>query len=156
LNLIAFHNAEAKLVWPKFAVWMLVDSEWGVVRFARSARSKEAIRDVAALYARIAEGGEVGIDEWKAAAAAAARSSAAAASCAVSAATAYIYTYDYAFFGDAANAAANTAANYAAEAHAAGAFAYASSYGIYKHQKVRAAQADKLLELMSAAPLPHV
>jgi len=49
-------GADLSLVWPRFAVWLLVDPKWGVFRFAKSAPSKKAIQDVADAYLQVIKG----------------------------------------------------------------------------------------------------
>ncbi len=93
-------GADLSLVWPRFAVWMLADEHYGVVRFAKTNEQRAAIRRVAELYQRQVIGETVDIEDWRKAMAADA---------------------------DAADAARTSA---------------------------RIKQADKLLELMAAAPVP--
>lgn len=61
-------GADLSLVWPRFAHWLLVDKEHGVVRFAKE-KSKLAIEAVAALYAGVIAGEKVEKEEFRAAAA---------------------------------------------------------------------------------------
>jgi hypothetical protein len=124
-------GADLSMVWPRFAVWMLADPTWGVLQFARSARSKKAIQDVAAAYRSVAEGHSEAPD-WRALRAAAADYAAAAA-----------YAADYA---------AAYAAAYAADYAADYAAAYAADYAAAARDKWRVAQAGQLLELLAAAP----
>ena len=57
-------GADLELVWPKFAHWMLVDPELGVIEFATTPATKKAVEDVAALYARWIAGDKPAEDEW--------------------------------------------------------------------------------------------
>ena len=125
-------GADLSEVWPKFAVWMLVDKKWGVLQFAKTARSKKAIQDVADAYKSVIKDKTLRPDwETLRAAAAAAAYAAAAAAYAAAAAAAY-------------------AAAAAAAADGQRGKAYESA-----RKKWREAQADKLIELLSAAPVPE-
>ena len=114
-------GVDLSLVWPKFAVWMLNDSEYGVIRFANSERTIKAIQTVVDLYQKKIDGISVSDEQWKAAA---------------SASAAY-----------AASASAASAA-YAAASASAYASAAASAYA---RTKLRIAQSEKLLELLKKA-----
>jgi hypothetical protein len=132
-------GADLSLVWAKFAVWLLVDENDGVIRFAKSERTIKAIRDVADLYTRTI-GGEV-IDRamWKTAAADA------AAAAYADAATAYAATAA----ADAAAAAAAAAdAAAAAAAYAADAAATATATGVGARKIHFGKCADKLIEIL--------
>jgi hypothetical protein len=53
-------GADLSLVWPKLAVWLLVDPTHGVIRFAGSEHGvREAVERVAALWQRVIEGESV-------------------------------------------------------------------------------------------------
>jgi hypothetical protein len=140
-------GVDLPLLWPRFAVWLLSDPEWGMMNFARSVRSKNAIGNVAALYTLAIEGRKIGIARWRGAAMGAAHSAAPAASCAVSACTVYIHTCEYPGGGDAAESDARIACAYAVQAYSIGSHFDESAYGDYKRTKMRKAQANKLLEL---------
>ncbi len=135
-------GADLSLVLPRFFVWLLVDPEDGVIRYAKTALVRKAIQDVADLYSRKALGENVDAEVFrvvrKAAAAADAYSDAAypyaAAACATYAAAACA-TY-----------AAYSAADYAADA----AYAAAADYAAAAKKQARIKQADKLIELLSA------
>ncbi len=74
-------GADLSMVWPKFAHWMLVDEKDGVIRFAKTDRTRDAILNVGALFARLIAGDSVSQKDWRAdadAAAAAWRADAAA------------------------------------------------------------------------------
>ena len=43
-------GSDLSTVWPKFAVWLLVDPTYGVIRHAKTDQSKAAIEHVAELY----------------------------------------------------------------------------------------------------------
>jgi len=51
-------------VWPKFAYFLLVDGEHGVIKFARSERSKKSIQDVADMYQRKINGEIIDANRW--------------------------------------------------------------------------------------------
>ena len=133
-------GADLSMVWPRFAHWLLADPDFGVIRHAKTDTSKKAISDVAALYSRWISGEKPVRKEWVAAAYAA---YAAAAYTAYTAYAAYAAA-DAADAADAAYAAAYAA--YAATAAAASAYKYA-------RMSARRAQAEKLLELLSEAPV---
>jgi hypothetical protein len=143
-------GADLSGVWPQFAQWLLVDAEWGVIKYIKKEEHQKVIQRVADLYAA---GDKATRDEFLEAAracrevreryaAAAAYAAAAYAAAAAAAAAAYAAA-------DAAYAAAYAAADAAyAAAYAAGAYADA-------RQKARTAQANKLMELLYAAPVPR-
>jgi hypothetical protein len=120
-------GADLSKVWYHFAHWLLVDPTDGVLQYARSQRSKDAIRLVAELYARAARGEKVARAEWLRA-----RDTADAAAAAAAAAAAYAYAA-------------------AAAAYAAYAAAYAAAAAA--RRKAFKRQADKLIELLAAAPI---
>jgi hypothetical protein len=62
-------GADLSLVWPRFGRWLLVDPEDGVLRFARSARSKTSIQNVAILYDRWLSGAKPSELDWRGASA---------------------------------------------------------------------------------------
>jgi len=156
-------------VWPQFAVWLLVDEQWGVLQFAEADRTQKAIAAVAEFYKSGKFGKREHYDEiskiretaadaagaaadaawaatgdvWAAAGAARAAWAAGAAARAAAAAAA-------AGAADAAGAAGAAAAAAAAAADAAGAAADAADAA---KQKWLIAHADKLLELMRQAPV---
>ncbi|HZT60966.1 MAG TPA: hypothetical protein VFA21_20345 [Pyrinomonadaceae bacterium] len=72
----------------QFMVWLLIDSEEGVIKFARSKRTRAVIEAVGALYNRLLAGEEVSRQEWRDAADAASAAYAAYAAYAASAASA--------------------------------------------------------------------
>lgn len=55
-------GADLSLVWPKFAVWLLVDKKDGVLQYAKSERSITAIKRVAELYGKVIKGEVVNKD----------------------------------------------------------------------------------------------
>ena len=139
-------GADLSLVWPKFAVWMLIDSQWGVLQFAKIQRAKEAIERVADLYSKQIEGVNLPVEVWRDAAAdayaadayaadAAAAAAAAAYAAAAAAAYAAAAAADAAYAADDAAYAATAAAAYAADAADA-------------RRTWRIAQSEKLLELL--------
>jgi len=131
-------GADLYLVWPKFAVWLLVDKKDGVIRFAKTEKSKNAIKATAGLWQRVIAGESVAslrpeFERARAAAAAAAYAAADAAYAAavgvgVGAAAAYAAAYAAADAADAADAAADAAyAAYAAGVGVGAAAAYAAA-----------------------------
>jgi hypothetical protein len=137
-------GADLSLVWHQFAHWLLVDPQDGVIKYAKTDKTKDAIQLVAELYDRAARGLLVEKKEWQRA-----RGVAAAAYAAAYAA------YAAADAADAADAAyaADAAADAAAYADAADA-AYAAAYADAARRKSYKRQADKLVELLAAAPVP--
>ncbi len=111
-------GADLSMVWPKFALWLLMDKKDGVIKYAKKDQTRIAIENVGKLYARVVAGEIVAITEWRAA-----RSAAAAAA----AADAYAYAYAYAATYAATYAAADADDAYAAAAAAADAYAYAAA-----------------------------
>src|SRR3990167_4174371 len=79
-------GADLSNVWNQYAQWMLLDPEYGVIRFAKKENTKEAIERVGKMYGLAAVGKNPTKQEWKAAAAAAAAAFAAAAADAADAA----------------------------------------------------------------------
>jgi hypothetical protein len=138
-------GADLSRVSDKFLFWLLVDPKDGVIRFAKTDRSRAAIQKVGALYRRKISGKTITREEWKAAAAAAAAAAYAAYVAADAAAAAYAayVAADTAYAADAADAA------YAADAAADAAYAaYAADAA---RQQARKIQAEKLLLLLRAA-----
>ena len=117
-------GADLSMIWPKFVIWMLTDSEFGVIRFAKKEKTKESILKVAELYKKKVNGEEVAVEDWKAAASAPSA---------------------YADADDADDAYA------AASADAAAAYAYAAAAASAARKKCRIAQSEKLLELLREA-----
>jgi hypothetical protein len=156
-------GADLSGVWSQFAQWLLVDAEWGVIKYIKKEEHRKVIQRVADLYAA---GDKATMDEFLEAARAcrevrrhyaaanAADAAANAADAAANAANAAANAADAA--ANAANAAANAAyaaaanAANAAAANAANAAAYANA-----NAKARTAQANKLMELLYAAPVPR-
>ena len=160
-------GADLSMIWPKFAVWLLVDPEHGVVKFAKNAAPVQAVAD---LYQRRTDGDEPSVQEWESArrAAAAAYDDAAYAAADAAADAAYAaYAADDAYAAYAAAdaayaadadadyaaaaayaAAADAADAYAADAYAAYAYAYADADA---RQAAVIRQSEKLLELLRAA-----
>ena len=138
-------GSDLSTVWPKFAIWLLVDPDNGVIRHAKTDQSKAVIERVAELY-RISGS----VEQFREAlrlARAAAEAAADAANATAYAAAVAAYAAAYAAHA-AANAAANAAAVAAAYAAAANAYAGANARVRQKACKI---QAEKLLELMAAA-----
>ena len=57
-------GADLSMVWPKFAVWLLGDKEYGVIRHAKSEDSKKAANHIVELYEKKINGEEVGREIW--------------------------------------------------------------------------------------------
>ena len=83
-------GADLSMVWPRFAHWMLLDPEHGVIRFAKKEKTKAAIQRVGELYGLQVAGKEPTKQEWKDAYAAA--YAAAYADAAAAARSQYAYT----------------------------------------------------------------
>ena len=122
-------GADLPGVWPKFVQWLLVDPVHGVIRYAKTDAQKKAIQRVADLYAMSSKATK---DEFREAARACRN----------------------AYAADAAADAADAAyAAYAADAAADAAYAAYAAYAADARQKARRFQAEKLLELLRAAPV---
>ena len=136
-------GADLSMVWPRFAVWLLVDEQHGVIRFTKkNSRQWTAIHRVAELYSNLESWDKRDKKAFRAAyatAAAAAAYATAAAYAAYAAYAAAVYATD----------AAAAAAAYAAAAAAAAATDAAAAANTRK--KSYKTQADKLLELLAAA-----
>ena len=84
-------GADLSMVWPKFAVWLLIDEKHGVARHTKKNSTQYvSIHAVADLYKRLIAGEDVKTQEWRAAAAAAAAAYAAAADAAAARQRKYI------------------------------------------------------------------
>jgi hypothetical protein len=153
---------DLSLVWPKFAHWMLLDSEYGVIRFAKTEKTRTVIQKVGELYKQSSEGIEIEKDIWFAASASASASASAdAAAYAASAASAAAdadAAAAYAAYAaaDAAAYAASAAADAASAAAAADAASAAAAYAASAaadtadaRTKWRITQSEKLLELLA-------
>jgi len=143
-------------VWRKFMIWLLVDTEEGVIKYAKTEASKKAIQDVADAFADSLTK-TVPVETWRKARNAAAAAAAAAAYAAAAAAAAYAAA-DAAAYADAADAAAAAAyAAYAAAAYAAYAdadaaaayAAYADAAAARKAKYIK--MSEKLIELLKEA-----
>jgi len=134
-------GADLSLVWPKFAVWMLTDTENGVIRHVENTNVRKTIQDISDTYVRVIQGEEVTVKEWLEKRAASATYAAASyATTAASYATTASYATAYAFAFAAASY-ATTAVTYADS--------YAASYASRQsHFKI---MADKLLEIIKEA-----
>src|ERR1700704_2903659 len=110
-------GVDLSLIWPRFAVWMLIGPQGGVLQFAKRAQSQLAIKNVAENFQRWAETGANPLksSDWRKLRVAAA----AAADAYAAADAAYAAAY-------AAAAYAAAAAAYAADDAAAAAAAYAA------------------------------
>jgi len=139
---------DLSLVWPHFAVWLMIDKKWGVLQYAKSAASKRAIQDVADAYQSIVNGKKKEID-WHALKNAAAAATAAANAVAVAAVATAVAVAVAVATAAAATAVAVAVAAAVAVAGADAAAAAAARFS--KRQECHEAQADKLLELLRAA-----
>ena len=133
------------MAWPRFALWLMIDTAGGVIRFAKTAKAKSAIKGVAALYSRwIETGKKPDAEEWEKA-----RSDAddAAAYAAYAAAYAAYAAYAAADAAYAADAAADAAA-YAAQAAAYAAYAADAADAADARKLQWSRMAEKLSELL--------
>lgn len=143
-------GADLSKVWPKFAIWLLTDKDFGVIRFAEP-KTRDTIITVSNFYIRGLKGpaGPDTVEQdlvYISAYADVALANADAAN--DDAANAALYAYAY------ANANADAAYAAAASAHAAADSAYAASAVVYAASAnagivVRIAQSEKLLSLLS-------
>jgi hypothetical protein len=129
-------GADLNLAADHFLHWLLVDDVDGVIRFAKTEEQKAVIAKVGAFYARQIAGESISAEKWYEVRDLAWRVRAAAADAA-------------AFAAAAAAADAAAAAAYAAAAAAADAATAAAT----DRNKAVVKQADKLLELLRAAPM---
>jgi hypothetical protein len=58
-------GADLSLVWPRFAVWLLLDEEWGAIRHAKKASTKAAIQAVGDAYAKVVAGAPLASIDWR-------------------------------------------------------------------------------------------
>ena len=58
-------GADLSLVWPRFAVWLLTDETHGVIRHAKSDKSRAAIQRVADLYKQAVGGATIEVETWR-------------------------------------------------------------------------------------------
>jgi hypothetical protein len=131
-------GADLSMVWPQFAHWMLVDPHAGVIKFAKTDTTRNAIQAVADLFSRWIAGVKPPREEWRRC-----RSNAsAAAAVAAAAASASVAAYATAT----ATAAFQAAASVEAAAYTYAAFA--------ARKKFFDLASEKLLALMTAAPSP--
>jgi len=124
-------GSDLALVWPKVALWMLIDGDYGIIRAAKAKISREAVTGTAALYQRWLAGDEPPARAWKRAGNTA-----------------------FSAYGVAAYAAGLAAADSTALAAAFASAAYSAvatvPYKRARGQHIRA-MADKLIELLRAA-----
>jgi len=135
-------GADLTMVWPRLAHWMLGDETAGVIRFAKTERTKKVIGDVVELFGRQIGGETIAQSDWQKVRSAAAAADAYAYAAAAAAADAYAY---------AAAAAADAAA--AAAAADADAYAYAAADAAYA--AAAAAAADARIRLRESARQKH-
>ena len=139
-------GAELSQVVDKFLHWLLMDEKDGVIRFAKTGRTRKAVRDVGELYRRKIAGENLTMDEWKKVSAGAYAFDAFAFD-AFDAFAAFAFDAFAAFAFDAF--AAYAFAAFAFDAFAAYAFAAFAA-----RQNARKRQAEKLIELLESAPVP--
>jgi hypothetical protein len=147
-------GADLTLVWPRFARWLLVDPEHGVIRFAETAGVRAAIDRVAELHALALAGNPPSEQDWAAARGAA---GAAWAACWAARATrSAAWAAWAAWWAAEEEAAAVRAAEVVARAEAAGAARAAGAATWAAARAARAAHYDlmatKLIQLMEACP----
>lgn len=134
-------------IWNHFALWLLIDSEWGVIQFSKTDQINKSIQTIADLYNKKIKGKKIKSGTWIAASSAATAAADAATNAAAYAvasaayATAYATAYAAAYAATAATAAA-TSATFAASA---------ADTTITTAFKWRIAQSEKLLELLREA-----
>lgn len=122
-------GADLSGVWDRFALWLLIDPEDGVIKFTKEGSdSYKAITVIGELYRRKEARDIPTKEEWRSAASA-------ATAAAASAAATYAATY----------AAASAASSYTSAASAA----FYASYAAAREAAI-SRQADKLIELLSA------
>jgi hypothetical protein len=155
-------GADLSMIWPRFALYLIIDKKEGVIRFAKRSDVKKALREVASLFQEwISTGIKPSDTKWREAAqkARTARSAAAAwAAEAAEAAEAAAAEAEAAWAAEAeaAWAAAEAEAAWAAEAEAAWAAAEAEARWAARknaREQTRALQAKKLLQLLAEAPV---
>lgn len=132
-------GADLSGVWPKFALWLLMDQKAGTIRVAKTAKEKRVIAAVGELYASVVRGESVPASAWVEARSVAAYVARAAAY--VAAYAAYVAAYA------AADAYAATAATVAATVAATAATTATAKNARECHMVV---MADKLIELIEA------
>lgn len=124
-------GVDLSFVWPKFAVWILIDDTDGILKYAQTKQERESIKLVAKLYQKQAEGKKVSLKQWNHAAYVADATRAAA--------------YDAAYAAYADDAAAY--ATYAAAPETVGAARVVPT--VVPRAAARIKQANKLLELLA-------
>lgn len=58
-------GVDLSLVWPKFAVWLLADSESGIIKYAKNEKTKASILRVSDLYQSQIDGHIVSVEDWR-------------------------------------------------------------------------------------------
>src|SRR5271165_4723836 len=147
-------GADLSLVWPHFAIWLMSDEMWGVRQYSKSYQLGWSENGVVDLYNRKIIGDTPHRGEWKAAASSVYEVSASAYAVDSSEATESADYADSAYAYAAYAGYAPDAETYVYKAAEAAIFA-AASHPAARNQ-ARIAQADKLLELMAAAPVVEV
>jgi len=51
-----FVSPQYSAMWGNFVVWLLLDPEWGVIRYARSEKTKKVVQDVIDAYQSVLDG----------------------------------------------------------------------------------------------------
>jgi len=145
-------GADLSLVWPKFAVWLLVDETAGSIRHAKTPAARAAIEKVASLYTRMISGVKIERKEWAAAAHAAFGAARDAAAHAAHADAAHASAGDAAAHAAAAAGASAASASASADADACTAVTAVYSDGwIAARKRSFKRQSKKLLKLLAAA-----
>lgn len=135
-------GVDLSLIWPKFAYWLLVDPEHGVIKFNRH----QSIIDVATLFQRIIEGEKLNITEWQSTTDAATNAASAYAYAAYATNSSKASASAYA--AASANAISTSAYAISTSANAASDYAYAYAAARKKHFVL---MSEKLLELLKEA-----
>jgi len=150
-------GADLSNIYKHFFIWMLTDSEDGVIKFAKTDQTKDAIQKVSDLLGKSLLH-EVTIEEFRTVRDIARKAAAAAADAYAAAAAADVAYAAAAAAADVAYAAAAAAADVAYAAAAAADVAYAAAaaaddaaYAAYARKKHYSKMAAKLIELLKAA-----
>ena len=136
-------GADLSQVYPQFQRWLLIDPDYGVIRFAKTDQQRKVIQDSADLYLDWPN-----VDREKALL---------VRDASASAADAYAHAVDAAYGSAAYAAYADSAAAYPAAAAATDSAAYtaaAADAGDAARKDHYYAMSNKLIELIKAAPVP--
>lgn len=58
-------ETDLSLVFPKFALWFLVDEEYGILNYAIGTKHQEAVEEAAGLFSAIVAGEHIPLQVWK-------------------------------------------------------------------------------------------